>query len=157
MWKIYQDKTVANDGYGNCRNAAIASILELRLSEIPDIRTTHDDYHEMWRFALADLGYKIETYPIFEDEEDNEIPRGYAIASVETKRVFPEEHPKAGQNIHHAVVVFGGELVHDPFPLGSEITKINYYEVLVPLSEAEKNLHRLTRSKQILEDRINDR
>lgn len=157
MWKIYQDKTVANDGYGNCRNAAIASILELRLSEIPDIRPTDLDYHTRWYHALADLGYKVETYPVFEDEEDNEIPKGYALAIVVTKRVFPEGHRKSGENIHHAVVVFDGQLVHDPFPLGSEITKINYYEVLVPLSEAEKSLHNLTRSKEAFEDRVNDR
>lgn len=154
MWKIYQDKTVANDGYGNCRNAAIASILELRLNEIPDIRPTDKDFHTKWYNALADLGYKIDTY--LTGEDGDEVPKGFAIAVVETKRTYPEGHRKAGKNIHHAVVVFDGVLIHDPFPLGSEIIKTNYYEVLVPLSHEEKLLHNLRRSQNTPEDLTDD-
>lgn len=143
MWKVYQDKTVANDGYGNCKSACIASILELRLIDVPDIKTTDPDYHKRWEEALAYLGYKVVSYPIFDGEDDEwtEIPKGYSIASVDTTRVFPEGHPKAGQNIKHAVVAFNGKVVHDPFPEGSEITKIHYYDVLVPISASERNEH----------------
>lgn len=156
MWKIYQDKTVANDGYGNCRNAAIASILELRLNELPDIRPTDKDFHTRWYNTLGDLGFKVQTYVCIDDDDD-EIPKGYSIAIVLTKRTYPEGHCKAGENIHHAVVMFDGFLVHDPFPLGSEILKVNYYEVLVPLTQAEKQLRAFNNSKEILEERINDR
>jgi len=157
MWKIYQDKIVSNDGYGNCTNACIASILELRLNELPDIRPTDPYYHYKWRMALADLGYKLEIYLTDQDdvEDNDEIPKGYAIASILTNRVYPEDHKKAGQNIPHSVVMWEGVLVHDPFPLGSEITKVNYYQVLTPLTESEKLTHLLSKSKR-LEDKTDE-
>lgn len=140
MIKVYQDLTVANNGRGNCFNACVASLLEKRLEDTNHILPRDGgDWHERWRLYFADLGYKLEIY--FPDCED--IPTGYSITSVFTNRTYPEDHIHAGSKIHHAVIMFNQQLVHDPYPLGSEITRIHYHQFLVPLTEVEKEFHKI--------------
>lgn len=143
MWKIYQNKTVTNDGHGNCLNACVASILELKLNEASNILpNTGGDWHQAWNDFLAEKGYRFATFFSVDDDDDSP-PKGYSIATVYTDRIYPDTHPKAGKQIAHAVVMFDGVLVHDPYPLGSTITQILYYKTLVPLTEAQKTLKRV--------------
>lgn len=142
MLKVYQDKTVGVDGFGNCFNACIASLLEIPIRECNEILPRQPgDWHQRWSVYLAEKNLKLRHWWI-EDEEDT-IPQGYSIASVQTSRIYPEDHPKAGNPIAHAVIMYNGQLVHDPFPLGSEITKILYYQTLENLSPMERKIHRL--------------
>ena len=138
MIPVYQTKTVHIDGSGNCFNACIASLLELRLRDLPQILPSDPgDWHERWAAHLADFGVDIVYHGA------HTVPQGWAMASVMTNRTFPEDHPKAGKHIAHSVIVFNGKVIHDPFPGGSEITSINHYSTLVPLTETEKKIHTL--------------
>lgn len=146
MLPVYQTKTVHVDGYGDCFNACLASILELPIEEIPEIYPiTKGDWHNQWRLWLADQGLKIDYLLVDEDE----VPDGFSIASVDTSRVYPDTHRKAGENISHAVVCLKGEVIHDPFPGGSEITRIKYHQVLLDMTLEEKLQHAKSRGSHL--------
>lgn len=135
MIPVYQTMTVANDEVGNCFNACVASILEMPLRDVCQVLPRFDgDYWGEWRKWLATLGLEINWIPLREA-----APKGYAIASGYGGRLYPEGHEKAGEPILHAVVVFNGKLVHDPFPCAEGFGGIIYYWTLDPLEqEAEE-------------------
>lgn len=132
MIPVYQTMTVGNDGAGNCFNACVASILERPLREVCDVLPTFEgDYWAEWRKWLATLGMEINFWSL-----NRGAPKGFAIASGQGGRVYPDDHPKAGQPILHAAVVFNGEPVHDPFPGAKQFGDIRYYWTIDPLSDA---------------------
>lgn len=142
MIPVYQTLTIDVDGTGNCRNAAIASLLELPLRDVANILPTDaGDWFGRWTVWLAQKGYTIDVYPA--GDHDDEVPQGFSIASVLTKRRFPQGHQFAGRNIPHSVIMYSGQLVHDPHPLGSEIVSVRAYEVLRRLTDEERDNHRL--------------
>jgi len=61
MIKIYQDIEDPEYGKGNCLQAAVASLLELQLNEVPDFST-----HMKWFSALAqflrDHGHQVDGF-----------------------------------------------------------------------------------------------
>lgn len=137
MIPVYQTLTVAKDGHGNCLNACLASLLELRLNEVPTITTNGGgDWDAQWSCWLAEQGYKFD----YVDMEDDP-PVGYSIATVTTERLYPEGHRKAGKSIYHAIICFQGNKVHDPFPLPADHYKFYYHKILTPLSNAERIIH----------------
>ncbi len=134
MIPVYQTRTVANDGTGNCFNACVASILEMPLRDVCQVLPTFDgDYWDEWEKWLAMLGLEINYVPL-----DQGPPKGYAIASGSGGRVYPKGHKRADELILHAAVVFNGELVHDPFPCAKEFGGIRYYWTLDPILEGER-------------------
>lgn len=130
MIPVYQTMTVGNDGRGNCFNACVASILELPLRDVaqvlPDFK---GHYWGEWEDWFAARGLEINHV------DRSTPPKGFAIASGMGGRIYPEGHARAGQEIMHAVVVFNGELVHDPFPGGKGIDRARYFWSIDPLAE----------------------
>lgn len=122
MIPVYQTRTVANDGTGNCYNACVASIMELPLREVCQVLPADKDYWAQWRDWLYVRGLELNYHPL-----DQDVPKGYAIATGYGGRFYPDDHEKAGDPILHAVVVFNGELMHDPFPSAKEFGGIRYY------------------------------
>jgi len=124
--------TVANDGCGNCFNACVASILEMPLREVCQVLPSFEgNYWSEWRTWLKRIGLEINWHPA-----EQGAPKGFAIASGYGGRTYPDGHKKAGQPILHAVVVFNGELVHDPFPCAKQFGDIQYYWTLDPRDDA---------------------
>jgi hypothetical protein len=120
---VYQTRTVGNDGVGNCFNACVASILELPLRDVCQVLPDFSgDYWKQWSRWAEDRGLEI-NYRALGDAP----PKGFAIASGMGGRLYPEGHRKAGREILHAVVVFNGETIHDPFPGGKGIDRPRYY------------------------------
>lgn len=91
------------------------------------------DYWGEWNRWLATIGKEIQFRGLRE-----EPPRGFAIASGYGGRNYPDDHPKAGQEILHAAVVFNGKLIHDPFPGAEAFDRVRYYWTIGDLEEAEK-------------------
>lgn len=138
MIPVYQTMSLANDGEGNCFNACVASVLELPLREVAAIHPKFEgDYWGAWDAWFSERGLKIEWRVACPSRTP---PRGYAIASGRSSRLYPEGHAKAGQRIHHAVVMFDGELVHDPFPIAGSFSDVASYWLIKPLSEVERAL-----------------
>jgi hypothetical protein len=131
---VYQTMTVANDGEGNCFNACIASILELPLRDVAQIHPKFDgDYWGAWEdwFAERDLFLTHRGLR-------NGPPKGFSIANGRSSRTYPDGHKQAGERIHHAVVVFNGEIVHDPFPIKGEFGEVNSYFTIDPITDEQR-------------------
>lgn len=142
MTPVYQNKFVAIHGTGDCFNACVASILDLPLRQVSDIKPSDTgDWHARWKVWFAKRGLKLEVY--FPDEVEA-LSLRYTITSVYTNRVFPEGHRFAGKKIPHSVIMFNGKLLHDPFPMGDEIREIRYHSCVEPMNEDEKKLHELS-------------
>jgi hypothetical protein len=139
MIPVFQDKTVKNDGHGNCFHACVASILELPLRKVANFTTIEPgEWFKRWAVWLGDRGFKL-TH-----SRGGEAPSGYSIATVFTERTYPADHPlKPGARIAHACVAFDGVVVHDPYPLPTQEREIRYYAMIVPLTESEQRLHNL--------------
>lgn len=85
---------------GNCFPAALASILEIPLEEVPEPQ--HDNPRWLGpyrRWLNKRFGLSLEWF----EAADRRKPFGYSIASLET-----------GEEYGHAVVFFNGKPVHDP-------------------------------------------
>lgn len=134
MIPVFQHMTVGNDGQGNCFNACIASILELPLREVAQIHPKFDgDYWGAWEMWFAERGLFLNHRGLRDGP-----PKGYAIASGRSSRLYPEGHKHAGERIHHATVAFNGEVVHDPFPMRGEFDSITSYFTIDPITDDQR-------------------
>jgi len=98
MKKVYQ--TRFGKPKGNCILACIASVLEVELSEVPDILADNEKWWEIINNWAESYGYIL--MPVeFKDYKDT--PPCYCILGG-----------KGENGIPHAVVGFGAECVHDP-------------------------------------------
>jgi hypothetical protein len=127
MIPVYQTMTVANDGQGNCFNACIASILELPLREVANILPRDERYWGPWQEWFTAKGLQLRECSA------KNPPKGWAIASGDGFRVYPDGHEKAGKPISHATVAFNGEVLHDPFPGGKGLAHVSYYWAIEPI------------------------
>jgi hypothetical protein len=140
MHKVYQ--TIVDKGYGNCMQAAIASLLELSLKEVPNfIEYKNDWFSPLWEL-LKKYGYEyngclynINRYRIinkrkglqtvhlktnFNKIKQMEGVKGYFFASVYSPKFYnPNEDPATT----HAVIIDKKfNIVHDVNPENINIT-----------------------------------
>lgn len=101
---------------GNCFCACLASLFELPIRDIPRIQDYPPDgswFQATWDFADKhglELSVKYD------------MPDGYSIANG------PSPRGKWG----HSVVYFKDQLIHDPYPNGKGLTKVEYFLTLIP-------------------------
>ena len=135
MIPVFQTRTVANDGSGNCFNACVASILERPLSQVCQTLPGDGDaqtYWSRWFKWFKSEGLKLNWHPA-----SQRPPRGFSIASGKSTRTRPIGDPRAGERISHACVAFDGVVVHDPFPLPGGFDLISGYWTIDPIVEAK--------------------
>lgn len=115
MNPVIQTMTVAEHGQGNCFEAAVASLLDMPLGDVPDFRSMSAG---KWKGAFLEwvcgLGYEFENWVA--DGVSGNAPDGYSIAIGDGPRGY-----------RHAVVVLNGELAHDPYPDGGGLAKTDLY------------------------------
>lgn len=106
-------------GVGNCFSAAVASILELPLTDVPFFMTGDDWYVGFQAWLLA-RGLVADYYPAY-----RERPDGYAILSGLSPRY---------EGVYHSVVALDGVLVHDPHPSRAGLLSTLDYIALRPVA-----------------------
>lgn len=95
-------------GPGNCMQAATASMLELRLDQVPNFVEMADAWGAMSRF-FAEFGVDLLKRP------PSYVPRGpYFAVGTST------------QNNYHIVIMEMGRIVHDPNPHGKGMISVEY-------------------------------
>lgn len=104
---------------GNCWQTAVASVLELSLSEVPHFVEISDNGGEHWwvhtqRF-LNERGLYIE--PIDDHLYEDEL---YFVSGPSPR----------GQELSHVVIYQNGKMVHDPHPDGTGVLEEKYFEVI---------------------------
>lgn len=112
---------------GNCWAACIASIFELDINKIPNF---YKEYQSLWFYEFTKWLSEIGHYPflIYHKNIHKTVydfpPNTHYIASGQSPR----------GNFDHAVVAFGGELIHDPYPGGKcELLDIRDYCLFLSL------------------------
>lgn len=103
---------------GNCFQACIATILDLDLSDVPDLNAYEENGEWMgvlneW-LAARKLAYFEAEIPFGEIDAFFEDKDFYHIIIGPTKQ---------GGKIHHAVVARKGKVVFDPMPGGLELAR----------------------------------
>lgn len=110
-------------GKGNCLSAAIASLLEICVDDVPNFALHGDGFWvEVSRWMAERNMGRIKIEP------DGIKPEGYHLITVISPR----------GNFHHSLVGFKGEPVHDPFPGGNcQHEGVTEYLVLYPLDPSK--------------------
>lgn len=116
------DQTTFGMPNGNCLSACIASLLHLRIDDVPTF-CKHDDWWERLTAWLKERGY----YPMIVRHTDEWAPDGYHILSGKSPR----------GDFQHSVVARGTNVVHDPHPSRSGIETRQDIIVLVPRDHFE--------------------
>jgi len=117
MIKVLQTKFCTENQNGNCLAACLASILELRIEDIPQFEDMFEDW---WPNVLKFLGSKG-LYPLRWDEE-------YHFNGFYLVRGTSPRDPE----IDHQVIYFDGKIIHDPHPDNTGVLDVKETIVLVP-------------------------
>lgn len=117
---IRRDGHDAEGNPGNCFQAAVASLLELDLHEVP-----HFARHHSWWFTLRrwarERGGDFTWYPTNDDAypglpvPESWAPTGYVIAGGPSPR---------GPFQHVVITDLAGNLVHDPHPSSAGLPEV---------------------------------
>jgi hypothetical protein len=123
---------------GNCLAACIASLLEMPISEVPNIETLYgidDNYYweVLWRW-LGHLGYELSTDDRFRVYHDKEYLKGDYRQIDELRRFLKDKYylisGKSPRGIQHVCIYQNGKLIHDPHPTKEGILTEEYFESL---------------------------
>lgn len=108
--------------HGNCQRAAMASILEIGIDDMPPFEEAASA-GRFWRQIHEWLEEQGITYRSFDASAP---PEGYSIASGPAPR-----------GVSHAVVALDGKVVWDPHPSRTGLLKIEEYETIRPMTADE--------------------
>lgn len=141
MIKVFQ--TIINAGHGNCMQAAMASLFELKLEEVPNFKEEESWFGSMYKF-VREHGYDFDGTLYnrknglwngtilkgyedrFEEIKNMEGINGYFYAVVYSPKYYKlAEHPK--DSVTHAVIIDKDfNIIHDPNPENQELKKYPY-------------------------------
>lgn len=121
MKPIYQTKFMPPKG--NCLQACLASIFELPLEEVPEFDFEEGWYEQFVEWCLTEFG--LQPIDISADSKYFK-PMGWHMINGKS--------PRGDWN--HAVVAYGGEILHDPFPEGGgKLEDVQSYTVFIKVLE----------------------
>lgn len=137
MIPVVQTKMVVNNSKGemivrgNCFAACIASLLEMPITEVPNIETLfgiEDNYYweVLWRW-LGHIGYELsidERFKCFHGDE----------SKLQFKEILKDQYylvsGKSPRGIQHVCIYQNGKLIHDPHPTKDGLLTEDYFESL---------------------------
>ena len=103
MIPVDQDILVENFGFGNCLQAAVASIIEFPLNTVPNFILFDEWYDRMEEFL------RIKGFELFDEPDEGEIYLAFGLSP---------------RNVKHAVVMKDGVVIHDPHPSRGGVTGV---------------------------------
>ena len=110
MKPVFQ--TMTHDNRGDCHRAAVASIFDLEIEQVPHFRLFDDDtWGDVFYFFLWSIGYELmgTAYLTTEDRPHCYADiNGYYLATVPSK-TFPDK-------THAVIINRQGMVAHDPNP-----------------------------------------
>jgi len=115
---------------GNCHQAALASILELDLYDVPNFMVMEEPFKpmSMW-LAERNIGFMfVKPYEYDQDGMKDAI----MIGSVKTE-----------SDVYHSVIVQNGKIIHDPLDGKKKLGPILDLFMLFPLDIAQPILRRV--------------
>ena len=138
MTPVTQTKVVVTNSKGevivrgNCFAACIASMLDLPISEVPNIETLYgieeNFYWEvLWRW-LTHLGYELSVDDRFRCFHGDESKSEYKEQLKDQYYLVSGSSPRG--NFHHITIWQNGKMVHDPHLTKEGITSFEVFESL---------------------------
>lgn len=141
MIPVYQ--TITDPDKGNCMQAAMASLLELPLNEVPHFRE-REDWLQIFLEFLENSGYNFEGTldnvkqlglwgkDRFPEIKDMPGIKGFFYATVYSPKYFDISQLTWGKRIKaHAVIIDKDfRIVHDPNPENKDIFEYPLHEFL---------------------------
>ena len=128
-----QSEVGVDNPRSNCMMAALASLIEVPLEELPDLYDEEQKGGREWWEIVRDTakahGYGVVFYKIEGEEWPHIAPTGYHIAIGPTVR---------HETMPHAVVALDGAVVHDPHPLQQGLVSITHWMLVFPLRTPER-------------------
>ena len=133
MKPVMQSILYSEDGPpGNCFPAAIASILEISIDDVP--WPTNKDSEDKWvnywpRVAefLYSMGYELIHFT-------GQIWTPSMMLDKDPwSEVFYIANGPGPRGVDHSVVMRGSDLIHDPHPSGEGLVEVTSVEFLVPV------------------------
>jgi hypothetical protein len=122
MTPIDQTKLHSETVYGNCTEAALASLFEVGIGDVPAFSEMIEG-NGLWYFALEEWAAARGWEVIRIDREF--CPEGYYLASGPGPR-----------GPSHMVVMKDGALAHDPHPSRAGLLKVESVYMFVPFDVA---------------------
>lgn len=125
MNKIYQTRHKEGTKRGNCMQAAIASLLELPLHQVPDFILFDDPLDKLIEF-VKQKGYSYEGHIGWHDDNINEIINHKGINGLFYAVVYsPSHYDIDSKEVFTHAVICDKEfnIVHDPNPAYKKIYK----------------------------------
>lgn len=172
MIPVTQTKTVVRNSNnevvqnGNCWAAAIASILEIPLTDVPNFEVWYEHQYngksingdwiwdELTKRFLFNHGYTIDNdsrfrcYHVTKQEWENDlIPDWdqpykkfgeYELLKKELKNDFYFLSGKSARGVSHVTIWQADKMVHDPHPSREGILEKKIFEFIRPLTNEEK-------------------
>jgi len=126
------EQTEFGEGRGNCLSAAIASILELSIDQVPNFALYGGQFWQKFYQWLGaqNLGMCRAAHH----------PAGYHLITVVSPR----------GNFHHTMVGHNGNPVHDPYPGGNCAGEFVGSDVIYPLDFSQPILQHLEDWEEII-------
>lgn len=124
---------------GNCLAACVASILELPITEVPNVETLFNVsdtyYYDVLYSWLKSLGYEYGTddrFKVFHknkyfNEENREALKAYC------KNKYYLVSGKSSRGVTHLCIYKNGKLVHDPHPTKEGLLTEDFFESIEKL------------------------
>lgn len=130
MKPVTQTLLFETHGKGNCLAAAIASLFEVEIADLPALhgKNSGEQYGQLNKFARSRGLIARREYP--RNGGGTPIFRGYYIASGPGAR-----------GVRHACVYLDGELAHDPHPSGAGLLSVDEITIFIPLDISKWKLH----------------
>jgi hypothetical protein len=135
---------------GNCYAAAIASILELPIDEVPNVEVLfHIESEPLWATTmhafLESKGYELFTnsdYKCFHTAFTNENYSHLARLQEELKDKYYLVSGDSPRGVKHICIYRNGKMVHDPHPTREGLLTEEIFEeiVLKPKTPPHENI-----------------
>ncbi len=145
---------------GNCWAAAIASLLEIPISEVPNFEVWFNTdvcyiWYDLTQCFLIQRGHTLEydnRFKVFHHTEDEWNTVGddwydkyaqmgeYHKLREELKDQYYLVSGPSPRGVSHATIWQNGVMVHDPHPTREGILELKTFEVIRPLIEEEKQI-----------------
>lgn len=140
MTPVYQNRF--GEGYGNCMQAAFATLFDLKLEEVPNFIEIDNWHDAMWEFFKTQ-GYEYDGFienprnlgswghDKMELVSKNPGVNGYFYAVVNSPKLFDPVRYVEGNSPTHAVIIDKNlNIVHDPNPAYADLEKYPLADVI---------------------------
>ncbi len=126
---------------GNCYAAAIASILEVPITEVPNVETLFDVDNFLWDHVmekwLESRGWESRHnhhFKVFHDDTLKEQRDDWYQECADKLYLVSGRSPRG---VMHICIFKNGKLIHDPHPTREGILTFEYFQELVTIKPTQ--------------------